>query len=86
MEILKYCAIALLTICFFIILVFSARTKKALKLLLFNSFLGLGVLFALYFTKKYTGIILALNEFTVIGSSILGIPAVIGFLILNLLF
>lgn len=85
MEILKYLVLVVLGIGYFIILIFSARTKKAFRLLLLNSFLGIFVFSVLYFTKKYTGITLALNEYTAIGSITFGIPSVIGFLFLNLL-
>ncbi len=86
MEIFKYCVLSLIVICFIVILIFASRTKKALSVLLFNSILGLAVFFGLYFTKKYTGITLAVNQFTIIGSALFGMPAVCGFLLLNLLF
>ena len=85
MEILKYLTFGILGIGYFVILIFSARTKMAFRLLLLNSFLGIFVFGILYFTKKYTGIQVALNEYTVIGSITFGIPSVIGFLFLNLL-
>lgn len=86
MEILKYLVLSLLCLGYFIILIFSARTKKAFRLLLLNSLLGIFVFGVLYFTKKYTGIEISLNEYTAIGSMTFGIPAVIGFLFLNLFF
>ncbi len=85
MEILKYLVLVVLGIGYFIILIFSTRTKKAFGLLLLNSFLGILVFGILYFTKKYTGITLALNKYTVFGSITFGIPSVIGYLFLNLL-
>ena len=85
MEILKYLVLSLLSGGYFIISIFSARTKKAFRVLLLNSFFGIFVFAILYFTKKYTGITLALNEYTAIGSATFGIPSVIGFLFLNLL-
>ncbi len=85
MEILKYLCLCVLGIGYFIILIFSARTKKALRLLVLNSFLGICVFCTIYLTKKYTGITLALNEYTAIGTLTFGVPAVIGFLFLNIL-
>lgn len=86
MDIFKWATIILLAVSVLIILVFAARTKRALRCLLINSFLGISVFLILYFTKKFTGIVLALNVYTALGSAIFGIPAVIGFLLLNLIF
>ena len=86
MEILKYLSISLLSIGFIIIFVFALRTRKAIKMLFLNSFIGLSVFAILYFTRKYIGLTLHINEFTVIGSAVFGIPAIICFLLFNLIF
>lgn len=83
MDFLKYGAIVLLCITYIIILILSFKSRKPLRFLLFNAFLGVSVLFLIHFTKKLTGFSLPINEYTLFGVSTLGIPAVIGYLILN---
>lgn len=86
MEILKYIFLAFSVIILLITLILASRTKKAFKYLLINGFFGLFVFFILYLTKNYTGIFLPLNLFTFLGSILLGVPAIIVFLILGLIF
>lgn len=86
MKILKYALISVICITVFVILIISSRSKKAFKYIFLNAFLGVSVFFLLYFTKKFTGIVLALNFYTLVGSALFGIPAVILFLVLNLIF
>lgn len=86
MEILKYVFLGLVLIVALITLVLAARTKKAFKFLFYNAVLGLAVFFVLYFTKKFTGVFLPLNIYTFLSSLFLGIPAIIAFLIFNLIF
>ena len=69
-----------------IILIISLKSKRAFKMLLLNACLGLIVFGVIYFTRQYTGVNLNLNEFTFLGSAFLGIPAIIGFLLLNFMF
>lgn len=83
MTVLKYGAIILLSLTALILLIFSIKSRKPLRFLLFNGFMGVCVLLILYFIRKLTGINIALNPYTVGSSAILGIPAVIGLLILN---
>lgn len=85
MEVLKYLILGLLGITAFAIFIIAIKSKKPLKFLFFNSLVGIGILFVLYFTKKYTGTYLPINQYTLIGSAVFGIPAIIGFLILNIL-
>ncbi len=85
MDFLKYLVLSLLSITALVILFLSAKAKKVLKFLILNSFIGISVFAILYFTKKYTGLNLGLNEYTLVGSSVFGIPAVIGLLVLNLI-
>ncbi len=85
MSILKISVLILLSVSTFVILILSFKTKKALKFLLLNAILGLAILFGLLLTKKFFGVSLPINEYTVIGSGIFGIPAVVGFILLNLI-
>lgn len=73
-------------ICIFIILVLSSKTKKAFSSIILNSIFGITAFMILYITRKFTGIVIMLNPYTFFGSVIFGVPAVIGVLILNLIF
>lgn len=84
MYILKISVLILLTISAFVILVLSIKSKKIFRFLFLNAMLGLSTLLILIFTKKSIGVTLPINEYTVIGSSIFGVPAIVGFLLLNL--
>lgn len=83
MDFLKYGSITLLGITVIVILILAMKSRKPLRFLLLNAFWGVFALFLMHFTKRFTGVSLPINEYTVISSSFLGIPAVIGFLILN---
>ena len=83
MNFLKYGVIVLLCIIYIIILILAFKSRKPLRFLLSNAIFGAGILFLIHFTKKLTGFSLPINEYTLLGASSLGVPAVIGFLILN---
>lgn len=86
MDFLKYGAIIVLAVTELIILILAIKTRKPFKCLFLNALCGILVIVLLNLTKKYTGVLIPVNEYTVIGSATLGIPAVIGFLVLNLIF
>ena len=81
MTLFKYFSIAILIA--ILILFFAFKSQKPIKLILFNSFLGITSLLILYLTRKYTGLNIAINQYNVLLSSILGLPAVLILLILN---
>lgn len=68
-----------------IIILFSVFNKKPLRTLIFNAFLGLGIHIIINLTSYFTNIYIPLNLYTVVGTSVFGIPAIFCFLILNLL-
>lgn len=84
MNFLKYLALTILIIGFLYIIIISIKSRKPIKFLLSNALLGITILFTICLTRKFTSVNLPINEYTVIGSSIFGVPFVIGFLILNL--
>jgi hypothetical protein len=86
MEILKYVLLTFGVIFVFSTLILAVRSKKAFRFLLYNALIGILCFLSLYFTKKFTGINIFLNEITLFGSAVLGVPAVIVFLFLNLIF
>ncbi len=60
--------------------------EKPLKILLFNSFLGLVLLSLLCIIKKYLALTLFFNIYSLSVSVIWGIPGVILMLVVNILF
>ncbi len=83
MDFLKYGVITLLCVSYTIILILAIKSRKPLRFILSNAIFGVFILFLMHFTRRFTGVSLPINEYTVIGSSSLGIPAIIGFLFLN---
>ena len=67
------------------ILLIAIYSGKPIKRLIINALSGLSVLAVLYFTAKYTGINIHINPITVVGASVFSIPAVIGFLLMNVI-
>lgn len=86
MEILKYGGIAVLAIGALALLICAAKTGKPFKSLLLNAFIGIAVMAAIDLTEKFTGVHIPVNQYTVTGSAVFGIPAVCGFLILPIIF
>ena len=68
------------------LLIFAAKTKRFFKTLLLNAFLGIAVMAIIDLTAKFTGVHIPVNQYTVAGSAVFGIPAVCGFLILPIIF
>lgn len=86
METLKYVAIAVITVFLFVILGFAVKTKKPFKILLFNAFIGIVSLAIIDLTSKFTRVYIPVNEYTVAGCGIFGMPGVLFFLILRFVF
>ncbi|MBE6787077.1 MAG: hypothetical protein E7537_01880 [Ruminococcaceae bacterium] len=86
MKFIVYLTVILTAICILSILIISSKAKRPFRFMLLNSFIGVTLFLTLYFTKKYTGIEVGVNTYTVLCSAVFGIPGVIGILILNLLF
>lgn len=86
MEILKYVGIALLSITAITILIFAIKSKKPLKTLFLNAILGIAALVIINMTSKFTGVHIFVNQWTVCGSVIYGLPAVFAFIIFQLIF
>ena len=86
MDILKYGGIALLVIGARALLICSVKGGKPLKSLLLNAFMGIAVMAVIDLTAKFTGVHIPVNQYTVTGSAVFGIPAVCGFLVLPIIF
>ena len=85
MEFLKYFSLGIIILCFLIIFILAARERKLLKFILSNAFFGVVTFLIIYLLKDFIGIKLALNWYTVSSASVLGVPAVLLFLFLNLI-
>ncbi len=86
MEILKYIALCVVFIGIIAILIIAIKSRKPFKFLILNALIGFALMLILHFTEKFTGIKFPINQYTAIGGSILGVPAIIGFLIFNIIF
>lgn len=86
MEILKYFAIALLSVTAIVIIGFMLKSGRPFKYIILNAVIGLAAIFLVDITSRFTGVHIPINEWTVSGSAGYGIPAVCGFLILQLIF
>lgn len=86
MEALKIFAIILLSIFAFIILIMLITDKKPLGKILVSIAVGPVILLIIKLTAVFTGISIPINYFTLIGSLVFGIPAIISFLILKIIF
>lgn len=86
MNIFKNVLILILTAFSISIAILFVLTKKPLKILFLNGFIGICSLAILDLISKLTGVYLPINYYTVFGTGIFGIPAICGFLILKLVF
>lgn len=85
MLFLKYSVIIVCVLCFLVALIMAARQKKICKYILFNAFLNVLIFLIIYFLKGFVHIELPLNLYTIVGVLVFGVPAIIGFLVLNLI-
>ena len=74
--------LSVFTLC---VLFFAIESHKFFKTFLFNTFLGISVLAIIDLTAKFTGMYIPLNWYSVGGSAVFGIPAVILFLIMQII-
>lgn len=86
MQFVKIFVIALFCIGEMVILYFSFMGRKPIKILFVNALLGLGTLVILKLLEGFSGIFIPINQYTVVASATMGIPATLGILILRLIF
>jgi len=86
MKILGIISICFFALCYLIIIITAFFTGKSIKRLLLNAVFGLTVLALIDVTARFSEVYIPINLYTVIGVSTFGIPAVIGFLVLPLIF
>ena len=68
-----------------IIILSALYSGKAIKRLIINALLGFAVVGAINITSKFTGVYIYINPITVLGTTVFSVPAVIGFLLLNII-
>lgn len=68
------------------LLFLAARSGKFFKSLILNALLGLLTLTVINLLSRFTGFSIALNYYTVLGSALFSLPAVIFFLLLPFIF
>lgn len=85
MKILLILTVGVLSISALTILLMALYSGKAVKRLLINALAGIGAMLIINLTKKYTGVNIPINAYSVVGATVFSVPAVIGLLILNLI-
>lgn len=68
------------------ILLFAVKSHRFTKTLAFNAFIGLTILAIIDLTGKFTGIYIPVNIYSAAGSAVYGVPALCGFLLLQVIF
>ncbi len=86
MQSLKIFSIILLGVYIIIFLGFCRKSGSTLKTMLLSSLSGVMVLTLINILSNLTGVSVPFNLYTFLGSSVFGIPGVVGMLILRLFF
>lgn len=86
MKIIGISALIFLAVSFFIIFLLSVYSGKGIKRIILNALIGIGVWMVLNLTSKYTGVRIPVNIYSLVGISAFSVPAIIGFLVLKIIF
>lgn len=78
--------IAAAVICTVCVAWWTVKSEKGATSFFLSAMQGIAALFAVNLTGMITGITVAVNWYTVISYIVLGLPGVIGTLVLNILF
>ncbi|MCQ2455162.1 MAG: pro-sigmaK processing inhibitor BofA family protein [Clostridia bacterium] len=76
----------LLGISSIVVFMLSFYSGKALKRIILNAVFGILIMAGINLTSKFSGVHIPINPVTALGIGIFSIPAVIGFLMLNIIF
>lgn len=85
-SLFKFCIVASLVTAVVIIIISSIKTKRFFSCIFLSAAQGICALFAVNALGLVTGLHLPLNEYTLIASAIGSTPAVIGMIILEIIF
>ena len=86
MDAVKYIIISVLAITALIILFFAIKSRKFIRTLLLNAFLGIIAIIVINLTKKFSGVYIPVNYWTFGIGGALGLPGVVGILLSNFIF
>ena len=86
MKVFWILVIIFLSLVELILLYLYAKSGKFFKALLLNALLGLLTMTFINLISRFTGFGIAVNLYTVLGSALFSVPAVIFFLILPFIF
>ena len=86
MEFLKYSALVLIGVYGLAFLVVGIIGRKPIRFVLINVLSGVLALVVVNLTARFTGVHIAVNEWTVGAGSAFGVSGVCGLLILKLIF
>lgn len=86
MKIFLISIAVMLSLSAFIILLLSFYSGKAIKRIVLNGIFGFLTLLIINLTSKFTGVYIPINWYSIVGIGVFSIPAVIGLLVLNVIF
>ena len=85
MKIILICFFAVLAVFAFVLLILHVKTLRPVRSMLIHAALGLLFTAVINLTSRFTGIAIPINPYTLCSVSVLGVPAVCGILVLNLI-
>jgi pro-sigmaK processing inhibitor BofA len=86
MQFFKVSALVILSVTAFALLVLFIKSRRPVKALVINAFSGIITLILINLTTAFTGIHIPVNWWSVSASAGLGIPGVIGLILLQMIF
>ena len=86
MQFVKIFCIILLVIYAVILFVFAYKSGRFFKTLLTSALIGVLTMLIVNISARFTGVSLPVNLYTVLSSSCLGLPGVLGLLTIRLFF
>ncbi len=86
MQFLKVFSVAVLSVTALILIVFFIKSRKPIKSLVLNAFSGIISLILINVTTSFTGIHIPVNWWSVTACAGLGLPGVIGLILLQIIF
>ena len=85
MKVLGTLAIIWLSLCAFILLVLHIKSRKFIRSIFLNAFLGFAAIVVINLTQKFTGVHIPINWWTVGGCGVLGLPCACAIILLQIL-
>lgn len=79
-------SICVLSVCLLAVLIICLKSGRFIKSLFLNAIIGILVLVAINLLSRYTGIKIPVNEYTVPFCALCGIPGIILFIMLPIIF